>query len=475
MHAKISHPGEALDLVLDRGFSPIADGGCFEDYRAVAGIETAFIDLATRAFSHCHPELDDMRAHATAARDAIGLLRGLTPDNVIERSVVSDLAGRLDQVKMGCDYWLLKNLDCVEPEFKTAFDLGVELLTVATEKKYGAEGYYDKQQSIRSATTVMKFLLQADLAGHPTHGYQRVLGYVQAIRDGFINPFGTVREVKKFDQYLQLNGGGNYGQVSMKSAVEQMVGFMNDNELKVGQLAITNMYHAGRCGDWVALAAKEGFLAEALLTVGGAGRVSVPGRFGIVLGTNPVAIGLPNPDGQVPIVADTTTAAEVEGEIRLANDLGLDIPVGLIQTREGLPTTDTGELYHAAPDDRGSILNLGGHRGAALSVVMVLTNSILNGRPIGQDLKAGENEVTMRLTRVDSIVDPGLLRSNIREFRATLNAAFPNDGPEIVLPGEHGHHRGAPFQQRGVAPIPRGIWDKALALQADPDMEIRGH
>ena len=441
------------------------------DYLDIPGVSQELIAQAQFAFSPCTDKLEEVREHAEAARSALALIKRLNVDrtlSTIETGAIRDLGNSLDSIQIKHDHWLLKHIENVERPESEALELGVALLCEATRKKY--PNIFDQEQAQTTARKVNEHLIMADRANHPTHGFDRNEGYVTAIRAGHINPFGEITTVFQDRQFIRFDGGSNYGQWAMFKAVNQAIRFMDDNDLNAAGFAISNMYHAGRIGDWAAMAARQGFIANAVLTVGGAGRVAPFGRSGIAMGTNPIAKAIPFVPS--PIVADTTTAAEVEGMVRLAAKFNLKLPPGLIQTWDGKPSRDPEELYHADPELRGSIVNLGGHRGFSLSAAAIIENAVLNARPVARKLVAGENEVSMQLIRLEAVVDKALVDQHIRELNNLLNSAYPQDAPTVFLPGLHGYEAARPYRERGTVPIAQVTWDRLCDLRANPDRNL---
>jgi (2R)-3-sulfolactate dehydrogenase (NADP+) len=97
--------------------------------------------------------------------------------------------------------------------------------------------------------------------------------------------------------------------------------------------------------------------SPALMSIGGAGRP--------VLGTNPLAYGVPRP-GKLPVVIDQASSSTAFVNIRRAAEAGEPIPAGWALGPDGEPTQD------ATVALRGTLLPFGGHRGGNVALLVEL-------------------------------------------------------------------------------------------------------
>ena len=319
---------------------------------------------------------------------------------------------------------------------------------------------------------IVESLIDADRKKHWTHGLMRVLGYVDAIRDGTLNILGEVTSTRIDQNIFQFDGGGTFGQWATHLAVKEVISVMKEENLNLAQFAVTNQYHAGRLGYWVAQAVEQGFIVDAILSVGGAGRVSPLDRWATTHGTNPIAKGLPNERG--PIVVDFTSAADTEGIVRLARDNGLLVSPGILQDCNGQLTRDPEVLYLDDRTKRGTLRSFGDHRGFALAMVVNLQNAILSGRAADQRLAPSANEVSMTLTRASAVSTEATWNAHVFQMANLINSvAGPLNAPEVLLPGHHGAEDAKPFLEREVVPVPEGSWSLLMALYKNPGMSVR--
>lgn len=120
----------------------------------------------------------------------------------------------------------------------------------------------------------------------------------------------------------------------------------------------------------------EQFAQAGLLAIGATNatpRVAPPGGSASVLGTNPIAMAVPDGEGGVAFQFDFSTSAVALGKITMANAAGESIPLGWAVDANGEPTTD------AAAALEGSLVSAGGYKGFGIGLMVELLASALTG------------------------------------------------------------------------------------------------
>jgi (2R)-3-sulfolactate dehydrogenase (NADP+) len=82
-----------------------------------------------------------------------------------------------------------------------------------------------------------------------------------------------------------------------------------------------------------------------------------------VLGTNPLAYGIPRP-GSLPLVIDQASSSTAFVNIRRAAEAGHPIPEGWALDIQGKPTTDSNQAV------QGTLLPFGSHRGGNVALLI---------------------------------------------------------------------------------------------------------
>ncbi|MBO0693903.1 MAG: Ldh family oxidoreductase, partial [Acidimicrobiaceae bacterium] len=227
------------------------------------------------------------------------------------------------------------------------------------------------------ADEVARHLVGANLAGHDSHGVQRLPLYVGWVDRGTIDVAARPEIVHEQGACAVFDAHRGFGHYSTKVGLHWA--FDRVPEHGVASVAIRHSTHIGRVGEYAEEAVARGFLA--LATVGSAGPDSgwTPpfGGRGRFLGTNPWALGAPA--GQVPYVYDAATTTVAEGKVLLARERGAELPPGWATDKEGRPTTSPAELY-----DGGALTPLGdgvaGHKGYGLGLGSALFGALSQAR-----------------------------------------------------------------------------------------------
>jgi (2R)-3-sulfolactate dehydrogenase (NADP+) len=138
----------------------------------------------------------------------------------------------------------------------------------------------------------------------------------------------------------------------------------------VAVLAVGNSYACGSLGYFVEALAAEGLVA--LMAANASPSIAPHGGRTPFFGTNPLAFAVPRL-GKAPLVVDQSSSVVAKVAVIDAHARGLPLPPGWALDRDGKPTSDAG----AALD--GSLLPIGGYKGASLALLVDLLAGGLTG------------------------------------------------------------------------------------------------
>lgn len=329
-----------------------------------------------------------------------------------------------------------------------------ELLQVATTL-FRAAGVQDAV-----ARQVSESLVDSNLKGHDSHGIAQVPGYVQKILDGSLDPSAVPTILRESATTALVDGKWGFGQITATFATDVLITKALAND--VAAVGIRNCNHIGRVGRYAEHAAEAGVLTMVTLCGGGRGTSTAPyGGMAKTLGTNPFAFAVPA--GKQPtMVVDFATTMVAGGKVAQARDRGESIPLGWIQTKDGLPTTDPNELSRG-----GMLLPMGGHKGFGLSMVAEALGGALTGATRFEVGERSRNCVFMWGIRIDAFQPEEEYRMLEDRAIEKIRSTPPAPGFERVLvPGDPERITQATRQQTGV-PVPDGTWEslKAMAKQ----------
>ncbi len=319
------------------------------------------------------------------------------------------------------------------------------------------------------AAQVAEVLVEANLAGHDSHGVIRIPQYARFIKDGQIQPGAPFELVQDAPAMAVVNGHMNLGHVTMLRALD--LAMAKAEPMAVATVMARECNHVGRLGTYPLRAARRGFACLAGVNAPG-GRCVVPwGGLERRMGTNPLAIAAPT-RGE-PLVLDMTTSVVAEGKVRVLHHKKQPAPADWIVDCQGNPTTDTTAFYANPP---GGLLPLGGsvgYKGFGLSVMLdVLCGSMSGQGALRLDLGAGHNGVWLTLWKVDAFVPWDQYLADVDKLAAWIKSARRRpDVDEILLPGENETRTAAQRRRDGIA-IPDETWSQIQIVAQDAGVTL---
>jgi LDH2 family malate/lactate/ureidoglycolate dehydrogenase len=223
------------------------------------------------------------------------------------------------------------------------------------------------------AATVAADVVDANLAGHDSHGVIRIPQYARAIASGEIVPDGRAEVLSDRGGTALVSGGWGFGQAAGRAAMGLAITRAKD--FGIAAAALIRCHHLGRLGAYAEQASAAGCIGMAWVGGIGSGELlAVPhGGAKAAYGTNPISAGFPLDDGS-PFLLDFATTAVARGKVMVARDGGAPLPPGSIVDAEGRQTTDPDAFFAG-----GALLPFGGHKGYALAVLAELLGQALTG------------------------------------------------------------------------------------------------
>jgi len=315
------------------------------------------------------------------------------------------------------------------------------------------------------AAIIADHLVEANLAGHDSHGVMRIYKYVDWVKAGQVVPDRHAEIVVDRGALVLVDGGFGYGQVIGKEAMA--IGAARAATHGFALVAIRNSGHLGRIGAWAEFLAERGYVSFHFVNTSGFGILVAPhGGSDRRLSANPVAAGAPIAGGR-PVILDIATSVIAEGKIQVLRNKGEKVPPGMVLDGAGRPTTEP-EAFYATPP--GAILPFGGHKGSGLSFFCeILAGSLTGGLASNPAAPTAGRLVNNMLTLV---VDPGALggagmfQADVRRLADWVKASPPIEpGGAVLLPGEIEDRTRRERAANGI-PIDAETWNRIVAAAA---------
>jgi hydroxycarboxylate dehydrogenase B len=316
------------------------------------------------------------------------------------------------------------------------------------------------------ARTVADHLVDANLAGHDSHGVGMLPQYVRAIAGGVLDPRAHAAVEDQGGAVLAVDGRSGFGQVVAREATA--AGMERARSAGVALVALRNASHVGRVGAYGEQAAAEGLVSVHFVNAVGHGALVAPFRGSDArFATNPFCVALPPARGKPAVVLDFATSVVALGKVRVAMNRHERMAEGVLVDAQGLPTTDPAVMWR---EPRGAILPFGLHKGYGLALVCELLAGALTGGGTLSSVPYGKDRITNNM--LSFFVDPrrlpgaATLEDEIAACIDHVKASPPADPAlPVLVAGEPELASRAARLAAGI-PVERATWDEILAAAA---------
>jgi uncharacterized oxidoreductase len=310
--------------------------------------------------------------------------------------------------------------------------------------------------SPQEGARIGRYLVNANLTGHDSHGVARVPRYVQWRRDGLLFADRVVERVVDNPVIAILDGQFGFGQTIAPQAVA--LGIEKCRAYGLSAIGLRNSGHIGRVGEWAEMAAEAGLVSVHFVNVAGSVLVAPFGGVERRFSTAPVCIGVPHPGG-LPVILDFATSLVAEGKVLVASQGGKKLPADALVSAQGRLSGDPQELYGEygpgpARDHKqgsGALRAFGEHKGSGLALMCELLGGALTGNGASNPEKRWSQG--MFSFYVDPLkIDPGhFLPAELSRFLGYVKGTRPiDDNAPVLLPGEPEARMRAQRTEKGV-------------------------
>ena len=307
------------------------------------------------------------------------------------------------------------------------------------------------------ATTTAHALVRAEAQGLSSHGIARVPQYALHLRNGRADGKAVPEIIRSKGATLLVDAKSGLAFPACALAVTEAM--RRAREFGIAFAGVTNSHHFGVAAYHLIPVATAGLVGLAF----GNSPAAMPAAGGRrpLFGTNPIAAVFPRRDAQ-PLTIDLSLSEVARGKVMVAARKREPIPLGWALDREGRPTTDA----QAALE--GSMLPMGGSKGAMLALVVELLACALTGAAFGFEADSFfvDDGNRPRLGQAFLVVDPGALagRENYLERVETLVNIMLED-PGVRLPGYRRIAIAASAASHGIE-IPQALADELSRLMS---------
>jgi LDH2 family malate/lactate/ureidoglycolate dehydrogenase len=298
------------------------------------------------------------------------------------------------------------------------------------------------------ASTVARHVINANLAGHDSHGVIMLPNYIDRVRANQIVPSAPFTIVQESPTTTVVDGNWGFGYVINEKAMQLTI--EKAEKSNIAACTVFRQGHVGRLASYPLMAARAGMIGMAWADSGRSPKGVAPfGGREARLGTNPWAMAVPS-DLDGPFCMDMATSAVAMGKIKLAEARGQEVPLGWIVDKDGELSTDPKKIAG------GALLPLGGpgegYKGTALAAMGEVFCGILTGLGFGVEPSGRHNDGCFLIAiKVEAFRPLLAFRKDVADFAHYLKDTPPAKGSSGVLyPGEVEHRQ---EQKRGAEGI----------------------
>jgi (2R)-3-sulfolactate dehydrogenase (NADP+) len=277
------------------------------------------------------------------------------------------------------------------------------------------------------AAATARALVHADAQGLASHGVSRVPQYAAHLRNGRADGQATPEVVRARGGAALVDAHSGLAFPACALAVDEAI--KRAREHGVSFVGVTNSHHFGVAADHLQPVAAAGMVGLAF----GNSPSAMPAAGGRhpIFGTNPIAAVFPR-DRSDPLMIDLSLSEVARGKVMIAAKEGRPIPLGWALDRDGRPTTDAKAALE------GSMLAMGGTKGAMLAMIVELLACALTGAAMGYEADSLFFDEGNRphIGQAFLVIDPDALagRAAYLQRVEALVTEMQRD-PEVRLPG----------------------------------------
>lgn len=304
-------------------------------------------------------------------------------------------------------------------------------------------------------------LIEAELRGLPSHGLQRLPRLLTRITRKLANP--TPQRTTRWAQpaFLCVDGDRGLGPVVLMATLDELEKTARKTGLAMA--GISNANHIGMLAYYAEVAAARGLIAIIMST--SEALVHPFGGTQAMLGTNPIAIGIPTPTD--PFILDLATSEVSMGKIHHFALTGDPIPEGWAVDAQGVPTTD------AKAAMSGSLASFGGAKGYGLGLAVELLVATIAGSAFAPEVRGTlDDSEPANKGDVILLINPGAQTGrsqSLATYLDRLRRSRPLDpASAVAIPGDGMRRRRSAALTAGLD-LPDTLYSELTALAAqDP-------
>jgi len=263
--------------------------------------------------------------------------------------------------------------------------------------------------------------VEAELVGNRAVGVAHLFDYLDGYAKGRIATDSRPVVRRPAPAVIDVDARDGLAQTAFVEVLDEVQ--KAARESGIAALWIRNSFTCGELGYYARRLAERGLLAVAMAN--SPALMSIGGARTPVLGTNPLAYGIPRP-GTLPVVIDQASSSTAFVNIRRAAEAGDPIPAGWALGPDGEQTQD------ATAALRGTLLPFGSHRGGNVALLVELL-ATLSGASFSIDAAPFDRgDTSPRIGVFLLAIDPATFTGSVERIAGQLESF--RDDHQVRLP-----------------------------------------
>lgn len=290
--------------------------------------------------------------------------------------------------------------------------------------------------SLEESRIVATHLLDANLAGHDSHGIGMLPLYGEQILNGDLIPDQTPLLNEPEGATVSVDARRGFGHRMALLALDHAMKLVPTHRMAL--LAMKNSGHVSRVGTYSEYCAARGYVSIHFVNV--VGHAPIVSPFGAAqsgFSTNPISMAMPV-NGKAEPLLDFATSTVAFGKVRVASNKGETMPPGCLLDEHGMETLDPSPM---AEHRQGSLAAFGAHKGSGLGIfVELLAGALASDHTVASmpNLPSGViNNMLSIIIDPAALDDPESVANRTLAFTDFIKNRTPaRNVDDVLLPGE---------------------------------------
>lgn len=302
-------------------------------------------------------------------------------------------------------------------------------LTLAEIEDISFDALVAAGTSPQNARTLAQATAATEADGVASHGLAYIPIYCQHVDcqkvDGQANPVLS----KPRPGLVAVDAATGFAHPAIDLGFRDLIPMARDQG--IAALAIKNSYNCGVLGYHTYRLAEAGLMGIGFTNAPAS--IAPSGGSKPVVGTNPISVAAPGPDGEPLVLIDQSASTIAKSEVMKHARENRPIPVGWALDGEGDPTTDPNVGL------KGSMAPSGGYKGVGIALIVEMMAAAMTGATLGIHASPFSGTVggPPKTGQFFIAIDPGAtsggdfpnrMKDLIDAFRDQENAHLPGDG-----------------------------------------------